>query len=664
MGDVDNSSQVKEAIPTVLDSKTGWQESGAKAVLAEREKYGGYTLAEVDYIASDVFMWARLHGKVRDLVTRDPVPFVPRTLQRRLWTHYNHCQEEQCPFRAVMTKVRRGGGSTGMEAILYVHAHNYQSRLGCIGTDDSVSSNMFDFINDFDKLDDFPGWQRVSKRLEGAGELTWPNGSSWEKYSAINPEAARSAGLQGYHASEVGRWPNTGTMAAKETLQSMLGAVPKRGFTVAGEESTAQGASGAFYGRWQSARWPTHEELGCEEGAEYWRKWEHETPQNIIRIGSELQFVRVFAAWFEDDENSHVDLPPEQAAYIEATLDQKEKALIERYGCESPRGGKRLGDVVTVATVWEQLAWRRSVIDSEFEGDVEGFEQEYPSSPKEAFASSGRHSFNVAGCAWMNTLAKSSHPEYGVLTEQSDGHVVFTRTDKAEAWLEVWEIPKAGHRYIIGLDTMEGEEQASGSKQNDFHGGGCLRAAYIDENDRKRAHKTAAGLMERSMVEPDVLAKQVHMLSLWYGRCLVVPEINRTGYGYLAEAKRLGTNLYRRERTDRFTSELTDIVGWLTDDKTRPQIIASWQAAIRNNAAEETREDGIECCSRVLASECATMVKNAKGKDEAAAGCHDDHVLGWGLALTNVSGATYYAGSVRRRRGPADRKNWKRFGHR
>jgi hypothetical protein len=649
------SGNAGQAVP---DSKR-WKKSGAEAELSERQAHAGYSLREIDEIASDVRLWSVVHGKVRDLVTRDPVPFKPRMLQRRLFDQYQFCKERGVPFRAVMCKVRRGGGSTASEAILYCHAHNFNARLGAIGTDDSVSSNMFDFIDTFDLHDDFPGWPRVSKRLPGVGELKWPNGSSWEKYSAENPEAARSAGLQGYHASEVGRWPNGGARDASETLKSMLGAVPKRGFTVAIEESTAQGAAGAFYRRFIGGRWPSAEELGVSDGLEYWRKWEQETPQHLIDVGTELQFVRVFAAWFEDDEN-RADVTSETVEFISATLDQKERELIERYGSNGPQG-RRLGDVVETATVYEQLAWRRSVIESEFDGDVEGFEQEYPSSPKEAFASSGRHSFNVAGCGFMVGVARSAQPEKGVLTQQPDGGVVFTRTEESEAWLHVWEAPRQGFRYLIGLDTMEGEEQVAGSKTHDFHAGITLRASYVDEDGVKWPHKTAAALAPKSIVEADVLAKQVDLVSRWYGRCLVVPEINRSGYGYLQEAKRLGTNLYRRERTDRFTSEVTDMVGWQTDEKTRPQLIAAMQAAIRHNASEATRCDGLDCKSVTLALECSTMVKNAKGKDEAASGCHDDHVLACGMALANIAGATYYAGSVRKRKGPPDRHKWNRF---
>lgn len=649
-----------ESASTPAPNRSAWQASGAAQIQAERAEHGGYTLAELDEVADSIGLWARCHGKVRDLVTREPVEFNPRMLQRRMWAHYQRCRDKDTPCREVVCKVRRGGGSTGAEAILYVHAHNYNARLGTVGTDDTVAHNMYDFISTFDDFDDFPGWSRAAKKLDGIGEITWPNGSTWEKYTAENPEAARSAGLQGYHASECGRWQEGGAKDAKETLRSMLGAVPKRGFTVAIEESTAQGAAGAFYGRWQTARWPTHEELGVAEGEEWWRKWEDETPQNLIDIGSALQFVRIFAAWFEDDENRQ-PVTPRDVAYIERNLDEKERELIRRYECDAPHG-RCLGDTVAEATLFEQLSWRRSVIESEFEGDVEGFEQEYPSSPKEAFASSGRHSFNVKGCAHMMVTAKSSHAEYGVLTEQHDGNVVFTRTDIGEAWLHVWEVPKVGHRYIDGTDTMSGEEQVTGSGKHDYHSSYILRAAFIDDDGRKQPHRTAAAIAPKSVTEPDVLTHQVDLLCRWYGRCLCVPEVNNTGYAFLTHAKARGMNLYRRERIDRPTSELAEQVGWMTDDKTRPQLISAMQAAIRANAQPETRADGLQCDSYVLASECATMVRNGKGKDIAGPGAHDDHVLACALALANISGATYFSGHRRKRRGPVDRKNWRKSG--
>jgi hypothetical protein len=100
-----------------------------------------------------------------------------------------------------------------------------------------------------------------------------------------------------------------------------------------------------------SARWPTAAELGVGEGFEYWRKWEAETPQNLVAVGGELQFVRVFAAWFEDEENA-MPVTDTQRGYIERTLDEKERKLIERYGVEG-----RIGDVVEAVDQWRS-SWR------------------------------------------------------------------------------------------------------------------------------------------------------------------------------------------------------------------------------------------------------------------------------------------------------------------
>lgn len=641
-----------EDTPAAQEPAAGWDTEAAQ----ERIENNGYTLEEIDEIAEDPEIWARLHGHTPDRVTKQPVRLLPSPLQRRLFAHYRRCQmlcidhrridcdcgldKRGVPVRVVMCKVRRGGGSTGAQALLYVHAHNYEARLASIGTTHNVSMNLFEMQRFFDEHDTFEHWQRATKVLE-IGYMEWPNGSSWEKYTADNPESARSAGLHGYHASECGRWQTGGKQDAWETLKSMLGAVPKRGFTVVVEESTAQGAVGAFYERWASARWP--------EYADWWKKWETDFPQNIKEIGADMQFVRIFSGWFEDEENAAQTLTDDQIKYLERTLDDKERKLIDRYGCQGPQG-LRLGDAVTKATVWHQLAWRRAVIDSEFDGDVEGFEQEYPSGPLEAFASSGRHTFNVNGVAWLNLVSRQKTPEYGILTETHDGRIVFQPTDEREAMIHVWERPRAGMRYVQAVDTMTGEEQTKGSRSHDYHAAGVLRAAYVDQDGVKHPHRLVASVKPKTFGEVDVLAKQTEMLSRWYGSCMTVPEVNNSGYAYVNEARKLCMNLYERQRIDTYTQETTNIIGWVTDNKTRPAMIATLQALIRKNANESTRADGIEVFCKETVRQLSTMIKDSSGKDQAAHGSNDDQVMMLAMAVQCLDGATYYAGERRRRR--------------
>jgi len=637
-----------------------WASTGAKEKQEERAANDGWSAIEVDEIADDPEMWARTYGRIEERVTKDPIRYVLSPLQIRLFAWYRHCQAHQIPCRVIMPKIRRGGGSTGAEAILYCHAHNYKSRLGSVGTDNTVAMNMFGMMRFFDQHDKFTGWGRATKILE-TGYLEWSNGSTWETYTAENPEAARSAGLQGYHASEVGRWQNGGAKDAKETLKSMLGAVPRRGFTVVIEESTAQGAQGAFFDRFQSGRWPTAAELGCLEGEEYWRKWEDETPQNIARNPSEraFQFVRCFAAWFEDDENRpESGVTADEEEYIRATLDKKEIELIRRYRTIGPQG-ERLGHQAERATLIEQLAWRRAVIKTEFEGDTDGFEQENPSSPKEAFASSGRHTFNRAGCTWMTETAKQRTPMIGVLDRVEQG-VIFRETTAADAWIQIWDTPKEGMRYISSLDTMGGRSHTKNLKDADYNAGVTLRAAYVDQADgRKRAHQVVAALMPKNQDDPDILTQKMGLMSDFYGGCLVVHEDNNTGAAFRQEAMRAGLNLYRRIETDKFTQEQTDYVGWMTTPETRPQLFATGKKLVRNNANPATREDGFQCWDEATCQEFADCIRDVDGQDRAPGSKHDDRLMATLIGLHCIEGATYYAGHKRKRTGPADRSLWR-----
>lgn len=655
----------KKAGPAVV--KTAWKTSNVEKEQQEREEHNGLTLDQIDSIAGDVGMVARAYLKIPDRVTQNPIEYRPSPLQNRMFAWYGLCQERKQPCRMVVPKIRRGGGSTGAQAIMYVHSHNYRARLGAIGTNDTVAMNMFKMVRFFDQHDKFPGWAKASKILE-TGEMRWPNGSLWETYTAENPESARSAGLQGYHGSEIGRWPSGGAKDAGDTLKSMLGAVPRRGFTVVIEESTAQGAQGAFYERFQSARWPTAEELEVQEGKEYWHKWADETPQNIAALGAEvdLQFVRVFAAWYEDDENRpEKGINALEQRAIEASLDEDEITLIKRFRTIGPQG-ERLGDTVRKATIWEQLAWRRAVIATEFEGDVEGFKQENPSSPAEAFAAAGRHTFSRAGCAWMSATAKTRTPNPGVLEEQYDGRVTFRRTDdRTEAWFNMWQEPREGMKYLLSLDTMGGRSHTKNLDTADYNFGTGFRHSYLDtQSGEKIPAFVMCSLSGKNQDDPDVLAKKMDLMSRFYGGCPVVHEDNNTGIGYRQEAMRLGTKLYRRQTRDKVTMETTEYVGWITDQKTRPQLFATGKKHIRNNARPETREDGVICWDTVICQQATECILGDDGKDAAPGGKHDDGLMSFLIGLENIGAATLYVGPRRRRQGLPDRNTWRPSGKR
>jgi hypothetical protein len=57
--------------------------------------------------------------------------------------------------------------------------------------------------------------------------------------------------------------------------------------------------------------------------------------------------------------------------------------------------------------ILEQLHWRRWVIRNNFAGDLDRFHQEFPSTPLEAFMTTGRHVFNVGYVRRMQNRVKA-----------------------------------------------------------------------------------------------------------------------------------------------------------------------------------------------------------------------------------------------------------------
>jgi len=253
--------------------------------------FGPLTVEEVDAIRDDPGVWARHHGMLLNESTRALFRVTrPNVLQRRAFAVYKARMLERRPCRLIILKPRGRGGSSAAGIIFYHHLQNFNTFGGIVGTTDEVSENLKEFIlKPLAAHDDFPGWSpEVTKDVKG--EMRWAHGSMVRTFTASTPESARSARLQAYWASEVGRWPVGGRLDGFETLLSMTGSLPKTGFHLAVQESTPNGSRGAFGQFWNMGRWP-------EEG-DWWEQWQGDSPQQVDGIEGDLQWVRIFAAWF------------------------------------------------------------------------------------------------------------------------------------------------------------------------------------------------------------------------------------------------------------------------------------------------------------------------------------------------------------------------------
>jgi len=590
-------------------------------------------------VRKDPRLWFQGFGRYRDEISRQPTRGRSNVLQRRMFAHYKECQEKDVPCRMEVLKYRRAGSSTGSSALMYLHSMNYHSRGGVIGTDYKASANMIDMISFFGKHDDFPGWQGAPKvakyeivpweeKIEKviATKIEWTHDSSVELYTANNPESARSAGLNSYHATEVGRWQSGGAIDGGETLTAMRNALPKKGFHLAIEESTARGAEGVFYDTVLKARWPD---------AEWAKKFAARFPLKKEPFPL-LQFVFIFAAWFEDERHV-IEVTEAEISDIQESLDDDEKELMERFGEEGPKG-LRLGEEVD-GTVWQQLAWRRMIIATVCtKRGVEEFREEYPATPEEAFQASGSPVFDKIGLAAIGESITERPPEYGMLSlqgeDREDYRVQWTRTTEKEAVYHLWERPIEGARYIVGVDTMSGAEQITGTGEKDRHSAIVLRGGFVDGRGVYFLPKVVCRLRVPCQYDIGVLSRFVWMQSLLYGNAPIIVEANQ-GIAVINELKdRYRADLVMREVFDHVSQSIVKRYGFWTTDGSKSILIGELQNYVR--------EQKIEIGCPHLLDELSSYVTTKNGGTQAARGKHDDDVMALALGVYHLSSAKVY----------------------
>lgn len=379
--------------------------------------------------------------------------------------------------------------------------------------------------------------------------------------------------------------------------------VPSKPGTIIIEESTPNGASGAFYNTWQLA-----------SDFEEFKKG---------NFGN--GYVRIFAAWHNFDENVE---PPVGVV----DLSFREQDLKARFD---------LSD--------EQIMWRRNCLKTKCAGDVKQFDQEYPSDSVTCFLTSGRPRFDIEGLAKLDERAEGKKALAGVLDVPTGmSNPIFRTTSHQESWLYVWEVPRRQARYLIACDCMTGYSQTA-SDNSDCHSVVVMRAGYTEASKVFPA-ALVARIRPPCRVDIDVLADLTLRISRYYGgrsECLIVPEVNGPGLALVELLKEQGANIYQREIFNMRESKRSKALGWQTSDKTRRMVIENLAAKIRDFDSKDG--GGIEIYCKHAITELRAFVVSESGRPEASSGRHDDDVMAIAIGLATIEGATsYYENNVGR----------------
>jgi len=304
----------------------------------------------------------------------------------------------------------------------------------------------------------------------------------------------------------------------------------------------------------------------------------------------ENDFVPVFFAWFENPDYRMAAIPG-----FEAT--DEELGLKARFGLDDG-----------------QLAWRRWAIANNCAGDAGLFRQEYPATADEAFLHSGSPVFDNEAVMRRREEVRGLRPALRgefVFEVVYDEALSFIRlagavfAERENGYICVYEPPVKGRPYVIGGDTA-GE------------GSDWFTAQVIDNTNGRQV------AVLRHQFDEDVYTRQLYCLGMYYNGALVGVEANYTTYP-ISMLQQMGyPRQYVRKRTDTYTGKLTESYGFLTDMKTRPEIVAGLVKVVRESP-------GLICDYGTL-GEMLTFAYNERRRPEALEGEHDDLVMALAIA--------------------------------
>ena len=507
------------------------------------------------------------------------VPFKLNIAQNIVMEQVNKDKKENKPKRYIVLKARQMGLSTLFEGLIFQDTSTKENKNALIiAHEESASSNLFQMSKLFYEY--LPDEIRPMKKYSNGKILAFENPETDESKKKENPglrskitiatagagEVGRSSTIHCLHASEVAFFPD-----AKTTMLGLLQAVPDEPNTLVVLESTANGIGDWFHSMWQKS------------------------------VKGENEFTPIFLPWFIDPGYS-------RAFRSDAERDNFIKEITtfakDQYGNEIKGYEYELMEKNNLT--FEQLNWRRWTIKNKCEGDEELFMQEYPSTPEEAFLSTGRPKFPIKVLREYQTKTRPAEFR-GYLVESGEDVIVLLQEEKG--YMHIWEKPIEGRTYSIGADVAEGL----------VHGDYSCGVVFDDETFDMVA-------MWHGHIDPDLFGEELVKLGKYYNYAFLGVEANNHGLTTLTAIKKLEYwNLFFSKTYDKINESSTKKVGWYTNLKTKPLMI--------DKLTQFIREKYLGIYSDMLISEMFTYIIDDKGGTNAQEGCNDDIVMATAIAL-------------------------------
>ncbi|WGY45239.1 terminase [Vibrio sp. ABG19] len=475
--------------------------------------------------------------------------------------------------RNIILKARQLGFSTAIDIYLLDEAlFNNRLKCGIVAQDKGAAGEIFRTKIEV-PYDNLPAWLKAaiptSERQSGAngGRMVFKNGSSIQVATSF-----RSGTVQRLHISEHGKICAKYPQKAKEVKTGTLNAIHKNAICFI--ESTAEGVGGDFY-------------TMCSRAMEQ------------AKSGVELSPVDYhfhFFAWWQD---------PKYRSTVPMNGLVVPKAMAEYFTGVERSMECKLDD--------EQKQW---YIEKEATLG-EDMKQEFPSTPLEAFLTSGRKVFNPAhimtaeGDVLSPFLVYDLEPITGSMTRVNsiDAPDPLRLQRNAMNLLLMWEMYDEDEEYAIGVDIAEGLEHGDRSS--------------IDVVKKSDGEQVAHWF---GHIDAELLAYITKHIAEMYGNAYVMPERNNHGHAFIQKLREIyPTNfIYAEQYLDRDNDNETVKLGWLTTKQSKPILSEGMKMLFKGGVS------GIRWIGTI--SEYHSYVYDKKGAMNAQEGCFDDQVMSHMLA--------------------------------
>ncbi len=495
--------------------------------------------------------------KIRDK-NSSIIPFKFNQAQIKLDNLIESLIKKKIPIRIVILKARQMGFSTYTEGrLLHKTITTPNFKTGIITHKDEATTNLFNMSKRY--YDNLPDILKPTIKASNAKELIFNTKDGKGLDSSIKCMTAGSSGVgrsdtfNALHLSELAFWEGN----VNDTYVGLMQSVPYTSNSMVIVESTANGYN-FFKDFWDKAN----------NNDENWNG-----------------FYPLFFPWFEE--------PTYRLPYNGFLLSKEEIDLKVRFNLDN-----------------EQIAWRRYAINNLCGGEIEKFHQEYPSTPEEAFISTGRTVFPkdlisiVLSLVRKNQEKKHIRFNYVYLDNRIDE--IEVEEDKTEKpIITIFEEPKEFCPYVIGVDTAgEGDDY--------------FVAQVLDNTTAKQV------AILRMKDDELYFIQQLYCLGLYYNNALIGIETNLSSYPTKKLEELEYDNQYIRVRDDTIGERITQSYGFRTTSRTKPLILSNYKNMFKETPTFIRDETTLK--------EMLVFVEE-DGKMGALTGYHDDCVMAMAIAL-------------------------------